>query len=656
MGLSQRRKDAESWLLDSCAVVLLAAALVWPLFRAEYLGNWETQEGRYVADARFLAEHWPHPRWQPLWYGGTRFDYIFPPFLRYGTAALSRWLSSSPARAYHGFTAWFYCVGIAAIYVFIRAGSGSRGFAWLGAAVVAVVSPASLFLSQARADELGMAPARLSALVRFGEGPHLTGLALLPLALAAAWLALRRSQPRLTVTAAVLGALVGSTDLYAGLSLMLLLAILSWALWITHQDNRIGLRAVWIASLAYGLMAFWLTPSYVAQAWRNFSVLHGNLWSPWIALALANLFVWGSARVARGRRDLAYLVFVLGASLFLSLCVYGGAHLNCRLVGDPWNWDADCRLALTLLAVEMLRRMWNGSKVLRAAVVVALLVAAAAGRHYLAHPWNIYRYHPAHDFRERVEYQIPEWMARNWPEARAFVTGSVRFWYNTWRDGAQMGELPEQGMSNPVLAPALWRILQDEGAELPVLWMQCLGVDAVVVPEEHSLSFYRDFTNPGKFAGVLPVSYNNRKGDVIYRVPRRFPGLARVVDAGEVRSLRPVRDSLDADSLRAYVRALENGPESEARTWWESNEVLRIRARIRDGEAIVVQATYDPSWRAWSEGRSLPVRRDVMGQMLIEAPPGEHDIRLVFGLPLEYAVGRTLSLLCLGLALVLLIR
>src|SRR5690349_6856361 len=94
----------EVWL-DSFAILLAAALLILPLFRIEYLNNWGSIDSTFIADARFLKQHWPHPNWMPLWYCGTRWDYIYPPALRYGTAMLSMLLGVSTARAYHLYTA-----------------------------------------------------------------------------------------------------------------------------------------------------------------------------------------------------------------------------------------------------------------------------------------------------------------------------------------------------------------------------------------------------------------------------------------------------------------------------------------------------------------------------------------------------------------------
>src|SRR3977135_3850278 len=95
-------------LVDTLLLSLLAVALVGPVFKVKYLDNWPSIESTFISDARLLAEHLPHPGWQPLWYCGTRFDYIYPPALRYGTALISLAAGISNARAYHIHTAIFY--------------------------------------------------------------------------------------------------------------------------------------------------------------------------------------------------------------------------------------------------------------------------------------------------------------------------------------------------------------------------------------------------------------------------------------------------------------------------------------------------------------------------------------------------------------------
>src|SRR5665213_3173238 len=102
-------------LFDVLLLIALTSALIWPLFRLEYLNNWGSIESTFIADARMLIVHFPHPGWQPLWYCGTRFDFIYPPALRYGTAAIAMLGHLSTARAYHIYTAVFSVAGIVSI-------------------------------------------------------------------------------------------------------------------------------------------------------------------------------------------------------------------------------------------------------------------------------------------------------------------------------------------------------------------------------------------------------------------------------------------------------------------------------------------------------------------------------------------------------------
>src|ERR1700724_2653808 len=179
-------------LVDFLVIFLMTAALIWRLFKIKYSALWSSIESTFIADGRFLRDHWPPPLWQPLWYCGTRFDYIYPPALRYGTAALAKMLPILPVRAYHLYTAIFYCLGIAGVYLFVRVVAKSRGGAWLAALATLLVSPSFLFIREVRMDAWHLAPQRLSALVRYGEGPHVSSLAILPFALLCTFLALER--------------------------------------------------------------------------------------------------------------------------------------------------------------------------------------------------------------------------------------------------------------------------------------------------------------------------------------------------------------------------------------------------------------------------------------------------------------------------------
>jgi len=645
-------------LLDLLLVFLFTAVLIKPLFRAKYLERWDSIESTFIGDARFLRDHWPHPQWQPLWYCGTRYDYIYPPALRYGTALLSRvWI---PVKAYHIYTALLYCLGIAGVYFLVRVMSGSRGAAWLAAAASALVSPAFALIPVVRADSLHLTPWRLWVLVRYGEGPHISAVALLPIALAFAWLGLQRRRPASLAAAALFCALVALTNFYGATALAIFYPILVWSVWVTSRDNHVLLRAAAIPVLTYGLSAFWLTPSYLRITIENLQWVSapGNRWSMVLLLAAAALFLLVSLRAASGEPRRAYTVFVSGCLLFLGLNVLGHFYFDFRVIGEPGRLVPELDLALILAGTEALRGLWSlrskspsHVRVARALVLVMVLYGAWVARYYVRHAWELY---PRElDYRNRLEYRMSNWIAGRLPQGRTMVAGSIRFWWDTWHDLAETGGGSEQGVLNPYVIPAQWELTMGSNPETAVRWLTALGADAVIVSDQHSQELFHDYHFPYKFNGVLPVLYDDHQGNVIYQVPRRYPSLARVVDTARLRVLEPLTPQTNLEAVRAYTAVIEEGPYSPATTAWDGTDGMRIHARVAQGQCIVVQVTYDAAWHAYLDGRELPVHKDALDFGVIDAPPGEHDITYVFETPLENRIGWGMTLLSLAIVVAL---
>src|SRR5205823_9426347 len=89
--------------------------------------------------------------------------------------------------------------------------------------------------------------------------------------------------------------------------------------------------------------------------------------------------------------------------------------------------------------------------------------------------------------------------------------------------------------------------------------------------------------------------------------------------------------------------AIEAGPDLPPALEWRGTDALEIRATLGSGQSVLVQESFDPAWRAYSAGKTLPIRKDVFGFMLIDAPSGEHAIELVFKTPLENRIGMVVS-------------
>jgi hypothetical protein len=637
---------AWSWLADGFLAFAFATVLVRPLYKAEYLDAWNSIESTFISDARFLSAHWPHPGWQPNWYLGTRTDYIYPPALRYGTAFLSRVRHTSTARSYHLYIALLYGLGIAAVYVFAWTGTRSRWIALWAAAASAMVSPSFLFFRDFRVDYAGVhfMPIRLGVLVRYGEGPHMSAFALLPFALAAAWNGLRRGHPALLALTGVFSAAVVANNFYGATALAIFFPILVWSVWLAEQDLWVLARAAVAALLAWGLCAFWFTPSYVRVTLENMKLVSapGHAWSAALMAGLVAAYATLSYRLVRGRPERAWACFSLGAFAIMALNVIGNQYYDFRVMGEPGRLIPELDFVIFLAGSLLLAwiaargRWWT-------AVAAALAVAALLpGISYVRTAWKVIA--PPARYDNRVEFVVTDWIHRHLPGVRCLSTGSVRFWYNAWYDLPQLGGSSEQGLLNPNSQFGNAEAVLDDNIDAGIAWLQATGVGAVIVHDKTSKEVYHDWPNPERFEGKLEKIYNNA-GDRIYRVPRRFEALARVVDAAPIRAVAPSAEMLDYDRVRKYVDAVERGPDSPVDLQRPGTDEIRLHARLAAGQLLLVQETYDPAWKAYVNGARVPTSEDGMHFLLVDAGAGDRDVVLRFETPLENRVGQVVFFL-----------
>jgi hypothetical protein len=633
-------------LLDCCLLFLLATIFLAPYYTHRYTNQWPSIESTFIADARYLAAHWPHPRWQPLWYTGTRFDYIYPPALRYGTALLSKVFGWWTVKAYHFYTIFFYCVGIAGVYLLVRVAGRSRAAAYLAALATGLLSPSFLFLSNMRADAgMWRVPVRFGVLIRYGEGPHITALCLLPIALAFAWRALEAKRPRSLALGGALCAAVVSNNFYGATSLAIFFPLLVWSFFVTRGERRMLYPALAIPLAAYGLTAFWLSPSYLRITLHNMRYVSdkGNSWSGLVAAATVVGFGFASYLLARRRPERTWAVFVAGAVLFFGLNVLGHHFVNFRVMGEPGRLTPELDLVLILGCLLVFEWLWRRPGLwLKAAVAVAVFAAFASARHYVKHSWHIIEPWPA--YQSRVEYRVTDWLWKNMPDARVLSSGTVRFWFDAWHDLAEMGGGSEQGLLNPIVPDSLWEIDAGSDPRFALLWLKAMGVDAMYAAGPKSEEPYKDIQHQERFAS-LPVLFDDAQGNTIWSTGRRYAPRVRVVETAQLAALEAPRNVEDLERLSAYVNLVENGPDSPATLVRQGSDAIVLDARIDNGQSLLVQETWDPAWQASIDGQRLPVRKDPMGFMVIDPPAGLRSVRLEFTMPLENRVGWGLTAL-----------
>jgi hypothetical protein len=169
-----------------------------------------------------------------------------------------------------------------------------------------------------------------------------------------------------------------------------------------------------------------------------------------------------------------------------------------------------------------------------------------------------------------------------------------------------------------------------------------------VVPGKDSQEPYKDIGDTKKYEGSLALLRDDGEGNRYYRVPRGSTGIVRVVDRTRMEAVPEIRWEGLTTQVQAYAEAMEGGPAGDrARGRWRGSDELDVTAETGPGEALLVQETYDPYWRAYEGGRALEIRKDPVGHMLVAVAPGAHAIRMVFETPSEVVAGRAAGIGCL---------
>jgi hypothetical protein len=643
--VARPRTYADRWVISLLGVLLfgLNIAICREIFRTEYTQHMGSIEAAYIGISRFVMLHWPAPAWFPLWYCGIPFQNSYPPLLHRLVALAGMAIHISPARAHHAVTGILYCAGPCALFLLALALSGDLAASLAAALICSLISPSAFLMPSIRAD-LGSAwlPRRLQALVLYGDGPHVSAVTFLVIAVLALHLAERkRSLPRIAIAAVAFAATV-STNWLGAFSLGLATLCYLLARWDEGAKFK-GLLATTIpvCVLAYGLIAPWIPPSTIRDIQQNAQFTVGR-------------YPMGATQAIYGA---ALLLLLLGvrwllvrfcASLLLRFGAYffiltGGIALTAEwfhvyVMPQPDRYHLEMEFAAALIlgltGAALARRM---PRKLQFCVVAALLfLGVLQFRHYRFYSRKEIR---AIDIHHTVEYQAGTWLQGNLPGRRVFATGSVQFWLNAFTDDAQIGGGFDQGIVNHEIPAMTYGIpyTTGNGADA-AMWVRLLGGQAIVTSGKGGRDFYSfGWRDAEKFKGVLPELWRSG-ADVIYSVPQRSESLAHAVHPDAILRNPPV-NVLDVKAARKLDAALENPSLPVTPLVWKDESSLHISGDLRPADALFVQISYHPGWRAMIHSQRLPIRSDGLGFMVLEPHcNGPCEIDMTYDGGLEMAV------------------
>ena len=193
----------------------------------------------------------------------------------------------------------------------------------------------------------------------------------------------------------------------------------------------------------------------------------------------------------------------------------------------------------------------------------------------------------------------------------------------------------------------------EEHRRIALAWLIAYGVGAVAVSGPRSEEYWKRYSNPSMFDGVLPELWSN--DDVtFYRVPLKSLSLAHVVPRDAIVSRRPFYGG-DIAGIEQYVYALQELPAlPNADFAWQGTDHARVRLAGAEQRALSIQVTYHPGWHASRDGQPLAVHRDGLGLMWLEpACAGPCEIRLDYHGGWELRICRWVSVAVLAALVVL---
>lgn len=616
------------WLANGAiafALFLANFGLNTPLFMPGDAPYRDSIEAGYASMASFVAAH-PDPwGWNPTQYCGLPLRFVYVPMLPYATALAARIVSAEPEYIYRLITATMLCLGPAAVFLFVVYFARSRVWALAAALACTFFSPLYGMAAQIDADRgIVQLPWRVQVYVKYGEGPHNTGLTLLPLALIAAWGAAIGRRYWRVLLAAVLLAAIALTNWVAALATgVCCLLMMACGIATERSADFRAWRILAAAALAWLLACFWLTPSFIQTVFFNwpkdawgYVAGHRQAVS---AVGLAAVVLVARYLLLRARCAF-YTCFVTLAALVFGWIVLGHYWFKVSLIPESRRYATEFELFLILALVEWIRVAWMRKDVrVRAVAAVAAGALVAIGlpqaRKYVLHDRAV-RYPLPLD--KTIEYPLAKWLAGRPINGRVFASGGLRFRLNSWFEVPQVGGGFESGLANRVpidLAYQIRTAKADTGrgpADL-LSQLRTLGVEYVVVHGPQSREHYRDYTKPERFRAVLSEVYRI-EDDTIYHLP--VTSLAHLVAPEELPDWRLWPPHLDA-----YAAAIGDPARPKLATAWHGTNVLEIGGPVPEGRLVSVQVNWDPGWAAYQDGRPLKVEKDKLGFVLLRPDP-----------------------------------
>jgi hypothetical protein len=629
------RSPKPSWIVAAALVIFFVNLLVaGKLLVVEYSARVESAEPSFLSISRHMAAGLPTLGWWPAWYGGIPFRNTYPPLLHAIAAGLAVIARMSVAHAHHIATAIFYAVGPCALFFLALRIWRSLPLAAFSAVLYSLLSPSGSLVSWVRTYVGPWRSWRLTTLVNHGDGPHMTALACIPLALLALdWFLERPNWRRGALCAVTLAAppLANWLGAFA-------LAISVFVLLLARTDKP-GQARFWIWSLApaiagYALISPWLPPSTIRLLSVNAQVIGGDYRAlaaamPLHLLVFASLLILLKLALLKTGLSFRWQFPILLAAAFAPLPLLND-WLHYDVLPQPHRYQLEMDLALCLLIAVLCSSLYPRSprpiRMISAGLVGVFLGALLVTN--VRFGWALVQ--PI-DMQNTIEYRTARALEQQNAKARVFAIGTIAYWLNVFSGVPQLAGAVDQALPSRSVGAAIYRLYSgpsegDPTGKDTLNWLRAYGVDVAVVNSESAPPLYRLFRHPERFARIGKEIWRD-SFETAFSIPRRSRSLAHVIPQD---AIVPPSDEPAPAHVARYADATEDATILPSSFEWLNDQSATIHARVNPNQVLSIQVSFDPGWRALANGQPQRIERDGLGLMTLRPSCSDCEIRLDF--------------------------
>ena len=614
MNLESARVGRSEWLrvaFFALALLCVNAYVCRELFfvRMAYMNS---MHGFWIAIAKRADGSWLHPAWWPYWDAGIPFEFTYAPLVPGLTAALSAVCAISPEMAFQWITGAVYCLAPLTIFIAAWLLTRAPGSSFAAALLYSLTAPTQILVPDQSFSLQSLWDARrLYVVAVWDDTPHLAAIALLPLVILFLSLSLRKRELRYYWAASVLIALAALASAFGPVMVAMAAVCL---LFVQREDfaKQVGIVAL-IGAFSLATVAAFYPPSLL-RAVSGPSKTHfepGWTIGSLAAIAIVILgwtILWYFLR--RITSDWKLQFFALFALLTCSVPIIA-AYFHRQFLPQPSRYKLEMEVALAFLIAFAMRsalaRLPAGPR--RALLVLLLAFAVEQTVHLRQQAKNMLA--PG-DATRTVEYRAATWADQNLPGVRVMMPGSIAQWTNAFTPVPQLSGGSWSMAYSQIQQTAVDSIYAGS-ARQALAWLKAFGVGAAGISSPDSQEYWKGFSHPAKFEGILPVLWRDG-GVTIYEIPQRTSSLAHIVPESTL-VVHPPADRDDIAEIERYVSALDDPSLPTPEFRWEGRNRMRIQTAATAGQVLSIQISYHPGWHARAAGQDRKLNRDGLGLM-----------------------------------------